>query len=78
MHSLKIGGPLPFSLIQGFVHEICTPSRPLILFMNGHTSHYCPDTLFLDGESGILIFTLPQNTTHLIRPLDKEVFGSFK
>lgn len=53
-------------------------SRPLILFMDGHSLHYQPDTLSLASESGIIIFTLPPNTTHLLQPLDKGVFGPFK
>ena len=36
-------------------------SRPLILFMDRHSSHYCPA---LAHENGIFIFTLPPNTTH--------------
>ena len=53
-------------------------SRPLILFLDGHSSHYCPDTINLAADNGIIIFTLPPNTTHLTQPLDKGVFGPFK
>ena len=53
-------------------------SRPLILVLDGHSSHYCPDTLKLAAENGVIIFTLPPNTTHLTQPLDKGVFGPFK
>ena len=52
--------------------------RPLILFLDGHSSHYFPDTIALAAENGIIIFTLPPNTTHLTQPLDKGVFGPFK
>ena len=44
-------------------------SRPLILFMDGHSSHYCPDTLAFAAENGIILLT---------QPLDKGVFGPFK
>ena len=53
-------------------------SRPLLLLLDGHSSHYCPDTIKLAAENGIIIFTLPPNTTHLTQPLDKGVFGPFK
>ena len=53
-------------------------SRPLILFLDGHSSHYCPDTIKLAADNGIIIFTFPPNTTHLTQPLDKGVFGPFK
>ena len=45
-------------------------SRPLLLLLDGHSSHYCPDTINLAAENGIIIFTLPPNTTHLTQPLD--------
>ena len=53
-------------------------TRPLLLLLDGHTSHYCPDTINLAAEQGVIIFTLPPNTTHLTQPLDKGVFGPFK
>ena len=53
-------------------------SRPLLLLLDGHSSHYCPDTIKLAAENGIIIFTLPPNTTHLTQPLDKGVLGPFK
>ena len=53
-------------------------SRPLLLLLDGHSSHYCPDAINLAAEMGVIIFTLPPNTTHLTQPLDKGVFGPFK
>ena len=53
-------------------------SRPIILFMDGHTSHYFPDTVAFAAENGVILFLLPPNTTHLTQPLDKGVFGPFK
>lgn len=52
-------------------------SRPLILFMDGHSAH-CADTLALARENGIIILTLPLNSTHWLQPLDRKVSGPFK
>ena len=52
--------------------------RPLLLLLDGHSSHYCPETIRLAAEENVVIFTLPPNTTHLTQPLDKGVFGPFK
>ena len=52
--------------------------RPLILLMDGHSSHYCPDTIRYAAEEGILLFVLPPNTTHLTQPLDKGCFSPLK
>ena len=53
-------------------------SRPLMLLLDGHSSHYCTDTIKLATENEVILFTLPPNTTHLSQPLDKGVFGPFK
>lgn len=54
------------------------PIRPILLLMDGHSSHYCPDTLFLAAKEKVILFTLPPNTTHLTQPLDKGCFGPLK
>lgn len=54
------------------------PIRPILLLMDGHSSHYCPDTVFLAAKEKVILFTLPPNTTHLTQPLDKGCFGPLK
>lgn len=54
------------------------PVRPILLLMDGHSSHYCPDTVFLAAKEKVILFTLPPNTTHLTQPLDKGCFGPLK
>ena len=54
------------------------PVRPLLLLMDGHSTHFCPETIRLASEQDVIIFTLPPNTTHLAQPLDKGCFGPFK
>ena len=53
-------------------------SRPLILLLNGHSSHYCPSTIRLAAENGIILFALPPHTTHITQPLDKGCFAPLK
>lgn len=42
-------------------------SRPLLLLMDGHSSHVCPEIIRTAAAEGIILFTLPPtpNTTHL-------------
>lgn len=54
------------------------PIRPILLLMDGHSSHYCPDTVFLAAKEKVILFTLPPNTTHLTQPLDKGCYGPLK
>ena len=61
-------------------HFLCyIPSvRPILLLMDGHSSHYCPSTIRLAAQEQIILFALPPNTTHLSQPLDKGCFGPLK
>ena len=65
---------------QWFDHFLCyTPSnRPLILLIDGHSSHYCPRTIHYASEKQVILFALPPNTTHITQPLDKGVYGPLK
>ena len=52
--------------------------RPILLLMDGHSSHYCPSTIRLAAQEQVILFALPPNTTHLSQPLDKGCFGPLK
>ena len=53
-------------------------ARPILLLLDGHSSHYCPDTIRLAAWEKIILFALPPNTTHLSQPLDRGCFGPLK
>ena len=64
-----------------FVHHflVYAPKiRPLILLMDGHSSHYCPEFIKRAAAEKIILFTLPPNTTHITQPLDKGCFSPLK
>ena len=52
--------------------------HPLLLLMDGHSSHYEPSSVELAKENGIILFCLPPHTTQDSQPLDCTVFGPFK
>ncbi len=54
------------------------PIRPLLLLMDGHSTHYCPDVIKEATEQKVIVFVLPPNTTHLSQPLDKGPFSPMK
>ena len=56
---------------EGFAPAV----RPILLLLDGHSCHYCPDTVRLTVNEQVVSFTLPPNTT---RPLNKGCFGSLK
>ena len=53
-------------------------TRPLLLLLDGHSTHYTPECVRWAAEEQAIIFCLPPNTTHLIQPLDKRAFGPLK
>ena len=52
--------------------------RPLLLLLDGHSSHYNPRLLRTAAEKGVILFCLPPHTTHLLQPLDNGAFSSLK
>ena len=52
--------------------------RPVLLLMDGHSSHYCPDVIRLAAKERVLLFTLPPHATHLTQPLDRGCFPPLK
>ena len=53
-------------------------SRPLLLVLDGHSSHFNPATIRRAAEEKVILFCLPPNTTHKTQPLDKGCFGPLK
>ena len=52
--------------------------RPLLLLLDGHSSHFEPSTIEFAKENEVVICCLPPHTTHECQPLDVSVFGSLK
>jgi hypothetical protein len=52
--------------------------RPVLLLMDGCSSHYSKAIIFAALQLGVLLMCLPANATHLYQPLDVAVFAPFK
>ena len=62
-------------------HFLCyaPAAGPLLLLMDGHSSHYHPHAIHKAAEEEeVILFALPPNTTHITQPLDKGCFGPLK
>jgi hypothetical protein len=55
-----------------------SPCRPLLLLLDGHSSHFTLDLIKKAREQGVVIFCLPPHTTADSQPLDTAVFGPLK
>ena len=59
-------------------------SRPLLLLLDSHSSHYQPDLAQAASAEGVIMLCLPPHITHILQPLDmplsscRHTFGSLK
>ena len=53
-------------------------ARPLLLLLDGHSSHFKPETIRFAQEHEIVLFCLPPHTTYECQPLDCSFFGPLK
>lgn len=59
-------------------HSHASKDMPILLILDGHTSHLTVDVLEMALENGITMISLPPHTSHRLQPLDVGVFGGFK
>ena len=52
--------------------------RPLLLLLDGHSSHFKPQCIQFAKDNQIIIFCLSPQTTHECQPLDVGLFGPLK
>ena len=64
-------------LTELFVKQI-PPARPVMLLVDGHSSHYEPESIRAAAEQGIIVFCLPPHSTHVAQPLDVSFFHPLK
>ena len=53
-------------------------SGPVVLYLDGHQSHTTLGLVEEARDKGIVLYTFPPHTTHLLQPLDVGVFGPLK
>ena len=53
-------------------------SRPILLLLDGHSSHYTLELVKRAAEEEVIIFCLPPHTTADSQPLDTSCFGPLK
>ena len=75
-------GWITTELFESWFNELFLPNavsaRPLLLLLDGHSTHYQPDVINLALKNEVLILCLPPHTTHATQPLDCGVFSPLK
>ena len=65
-------------MAEGALLAKCSISqRPLLLLLDGHSSHFEPNSIQFAKDNQVTIFCLPPHTTHECQ-LDCSLFGPFK
>ena len=79
MYGLSSSGWVDTELFElWFCQAHTPPARPLLLLIDGHSSHYQPGFVKKAAEEQVIVFCLPPHTTHCTQPLDKGCFGPLK
>ena len=82
LYGLSEKGWIDGELFNGWLSKhflkYATAERPLLLLLDGHSSHYMPSTLRFAREHGIVMFAFPPHTTADSQPLDVCCFGPLK
>ena len=66
-----------FWMTEHFLNH-AVAARPLLLLLDGHSSHFKLETIRFAQEHGIVVFCLPPHTTNECQPLDCSFFGPLK
>lgn len=62
-----------------FVPAVAEKKKPVVLFVDGHSSHTSSlDISTLCQDSGIILYCLTSHASYLIQPLDQALFGAMK
>ena len=81
-YGLSDSGWMTTGLFESWLNEHflrhAVSSRPLLLLLDGHSTHYQPEVIRLARENEVIMLCLPQHSTHEAQPLDVGVFGPLK
>ena len=81
-YGLSDNGWINTDLFEGWLAEHfirhAVPGRPLLLLLDGHSTHYQPDVIRFARDHDVVMLCLPPHTTHEAKPLDVGVFSSLK
>lgn len=82
IYGLSASGWMDRELFQEWFHhhflQHVPASRPLLLLLDGHSSHYSLECIREASLEGVIIFCLPPHTTHITQPLDVSAFHALK
>ena len=81
-YGLSDNGWMDMKLFKGWFIKhflnLVGSARPVLLLMDGHSSHYNLEAVDLAKKNDVILFTLVPHTTHELQPLDTAVYAPLK
>ena len=77
-HNGWINSELFFGWVSKFFSKMIGVERPVVLLLDGHTSHINLEVSKFCKEAGILLYCLPPHSSHITQPLDVGFFSPLK
>ena len=81
-YGLSDNGWMNTGLFESWLTEhflkCAVPERPLLLLLDGHSTHYQPEVVRLARQNDVIMLCLPPHSTLEAQPLDVAVFGPLK
>ena len=81
-YGLSDKGWITTDLFEGWLTEhfleFAVRGRPLLLLLDGHSTHYQPEVIRFARQNDVIMLCLPPHTTHETQPLDCGVFAPLK
>ena len=82
IYGLSASGWMDRQLFREWFHrhflQHVPSTRPLLLMLDGHSSHYSLEFIRKTTLEGVIVSCLPPHTTHVTQPLDVSAFHSLK
>ena len=82
IYGLSPTGWIDGELFQEWFHrhflQYVPAGRPILLLLDGHSSHYRLEFIREATAQGVIVFCLPPNTTHVCQPFDVSPFNALK
>lgn len=67
-----------YGWLSGHFVSSIPPARPVVLLLDGHSSHINLETAKFARDNGILLYCLQPHTTHVLQPCDVGLFKPLK
>ena len=81
-YSVSTNGWMTGLTFVNWLQSLFIPSlpqeRPVLLILDGHTSHLSYEVRIIARDNGVHLLKLPPHLTHLLQPLDLSVFKPMK